>query len=261
MKKQEKDVVYIDENLKGEVVAVEDNDFMYEDAGMGTEGADEKSFATPFLTVLQGLSPQLEYLDNARVGNIINTLTEEVYKEAFVIPCGFQRRYLRWGNRNTGGGFKGEYNPVQVENGEVEGVTRTPDGKLTIDGDDLKDTRNHFVLVRSNNGSWQPAIISLSSTQIKKSKRWMSLIQSCEFKTKEGKKFTPPSFANIYKIGSQKEENSKGSWHGITVELSEKVSEKELYEAAKEFSLKVSKGEVKMAAPEADSGVELNETF
>lgn len=226
---------------------------MAADAGMGLEGADKDSFAIPFIAMLQGLSPQLETVDNAKPGLFINTITNEVFKEVMVVPCAYQRRYLRWAPRDAGGGYKGDYSPIDVETGKLLNVERTEDGKLRIDGDELKDTRNHFVLVQSSSGVWQPALLSLSSTQIKKSKRWMSLIQGIELRTPQGKAFTPPSFSHVYKLGGVKEENAKGSWWGINVEVVEPISDQELYMKAREFSKQVAAGDVKVSEPVAEA--------
>lgn len=226
---------------------------MAADAGMGLEGADKDSFAIPFIAMLQGLSPQLETVDGAKPGLFINTITNELYKEVMVVPCAYQRRYLRWAPRDAGGGYKGDYSPIDVETGKLLNVERSEDGKLRIDGDELKDTRNHFVLVESSTGVWQPALLSLSSTQIKKSKRWMSLIQGIELRTPQGKAFTPPSFSHVYKLTGVKEENSKGSWWGMNVEVVEPVSDQELYLKAREFSKQVAAGEVKVSEPVAEA--------
>ncbi len=222
------------------------------DAGMGMEGADKNSFAIPFITLLQGLSPQLETVDGAKPGLFINTITNELYKEVLVVPCAYQRRYLRWAPRDQGGGYKGEYNPVDVETGKVAGVTQNAEGRLTLEGDLLNDTRNHFVLVQSESGAWQPALVSLSSTQIKKSKRWMSRIQGIELRAPNGKAFNPPSFSHVYKLKAIKEENSKGSWWGLDIELVEPVQDAELYNKAKEFHASVASGAVEVAPPPAE---------
>lgn len=226
------------------------------DAGMGMEGADKDSFAIPFLALLQGLSPQLETVDAAKPGLFINTITDEVFKEALVVPCAYQRRYLRWAPREAGGGYKGEYSPIDVETGKILGVEKNAEGQLTLEGDQLKDTRNHFVLVQSSTGAWQPALLSLSSTQIKKSKRWMSLIQGVEMRTPEGKPFNPPSFSHVYRLKSVKEENSKGSWWGIEVSVVEPVQDAELYARAKDFNKQVAAGEVKVQEPIAEHAAE-----
>jgi hypothetical protein len=219
------------------------------DAGMGMEGVDKDSFAIPFLALLQGLSPQLETIDEAKPGLFVNTITDEVYKEVLVVPCAYQRRYLRWAPRSDGGGYKGEYNPHDIETGKIVGVERDADGRLRLEGDELKDTRNHFVLVQSKSGAWQPALLPLSSTQIKKSKRWMSRIQGIEMRTQDGKPFNPPSFSHIYKLKPIKEENGKGAWWGIDIEMVQPVDDAELYARAKEFNMQVAAGEVKVQDP------------
>lgn len=229
---------------------------MMADAGAGLEGADRTSFAIPFITILQGLSPQIETVDGAKPGLFINTITNELYKEVLVVPCAFQRRYLRWAPRSEGGGYKGEYNPVDIETGKVEGAAPNAEGRLMIGTDELKDTRNHFVLVQTEAGTWQPALLSLSSTQIKKSKRFMSLIQGIEVKAPNGKTFTPPSFSHIYKLTTVKEKNSKGEWWGLEVSIVEQVSDPEVYAKAKAFHGSVVAGEVEVAPPVNDEAVD-----
>lgn len=223
------------------------------DAGLGMEGTDRNSFAIPFITVLQGLSPQLESVEGARPGLYINTITNELFKEVRVVPCAFQRRFLRWAPREQGGGYKGEYNPVDVETGKLEGLGQNDKGQPTLEGDQLKDTRNHFVLVQSAAGTWQPALLSLSSTQIKKSKRWMSRIQGLEMRAANGKAFNPPSFSHVYKLTAVKEENSQGSWWGVEIGLDGPVTDAELYQKAKAFHASVASGEVEVQQPQSDA--------
>lgn len=249
-KKQTNTEVAVKEN--NTALAVMAADFAA-DAGLGMEGADKSSFAIPFLAILQGLSPQLETVDGAKPGLFINSITNEVFKEVLVIPCAFQRRFLRWAPRDEGGGYKGEYNPVDVETGKIAGIQQNAEGRLMIDNDELKDTRNHFVLMQTESGAWTGALLSLGSTQIKKSKRWMSLILGIEMRNAQGKPFNPPSFSHIYKLSTVKEENNKGSWWGLNVEKVEAVGDAELYAKAKAFHNSVSAGEVEVAPPQADA--------
>lgn len=233
--------------VKEETALVVPMDDMMADAGAGLEGADRSSFAIPFITILQGLSPQLETVDGAKPGLFINTITNELYKEVQVIPCAFQRRYLQWAARSAGGGYRGEHNPVDVETGKTPGVVRDGDGRLKVGEDELKDTRNHFVLVKSSTGAWLPALLSLSSTQIKKSKRWMSRIQGIELRAPTGKTFTPPSFSHVYLLKAVKEENSKGSWWGLDFDMVGPVAEAEVYAKAKAFHASVVAGDIEVA--------------
>lgn len=244
------------------------------DAGAGMEGADKASFAIPFITVLQGLSPQCEPVkdggvEGASPGKFINTITNELYDEVYVIPCAYNRRFLRWSPRASGGGYKGEHSPAEVETGALKGLSlingaylmdvpqgteKTHDAQGAPLYDHLADTRNHFVLVKTKSGSWVQALISLTSSQIKKSKRWMSRIQGVELRDAEGKAFTPPSFSHIYKLTSVKEENSKGKWYGVEIDIVGPVEDAELYLSAKRFNASVNAGAVEVAPPVNDVG-------
>ncbi len=219
-------------------------------AGMGMEEADKSSFAIPFLTILQGLSPQLETVDGARPGLFINTITNELFKTIKVVPCSFNRRFIRWAPRESGGGYKGEYNPVEVETGKITDVRQSDDGRLMIGDDLLSDTRNHYVLFQDSNGAWHPALISLSSTQIKKSKRWMSRIQGIQMRNAAGRLYTPPSFSHIYELQAVKEKNAKGEWWGLDIGTDvTPVQDAELFNIAMAFHKSVAAGEVQVQEP------------
>lgn len=226
---------------------------MTADAGKGMEGADKESYAIPFLVVLQPLSPQIETIPDAKPGMFLNSITSELYDEVLIIPCGYQRRYLAWEPREAGGAFKGSYDPAKVDAGEVEGVITNDKGQMMIGEDFLKDTRMHYVLVRSASGSYQPAVLSLSSTQVKKSKRFMSLIAGVELKDEAGKPYNPASFSHTYRITTVKEKNEKGSWWGIEVTLAEKITDNMLYSKARAFNEEVAMGKIKTTDPTAET--------
>lgn len=247
------------------------------DQGMGLEGADKSSFAIPFISMLQGLSPQIETVDGAKPGLFINTITNELAKELLVIPCAYQRRFVRWAPRSAGGGYKGELNPIDVETGRVPGlalvngtyimdipagVTNPFDAKGHPLYDHLADTRNHYILVQSAEGNWQPALLSMSSTQIKKSKRWMSRIQGIEMRDAAGRSFNPPSFSHIYRMKAVKESNDKGEWWGIDINMDHPVDSAELYAKAKKFHQDVIAGAIEVSQPQStESVVDSGEKF
>lgn len=222
------------------------------DADQGMELAGQGSYAIPFIGLLQSNSPQVETVEGAKAGLFINTITNEIMRECFVIPCHYVQTFIRWAPRSAGGGYRGEYRPIDVELGKIEGL-KSVDGQLTIEDDILRDTRNHYVLVQAANGTWTPAVMSMASTQVKRSKRWMSRIRGIELRTSAGKAYTPPSFAHIYKCTSVKETNDKGSWYSWEIELVKPVDDTELYQKAKVFHDDAMKGAVKVAPPEQES--------
>lgn len=233
------------------------------DAGMGFEGADNKSYAIPFIGLLQGTSPQLMELDGAKPGYFFNNITQEIMEDVVCIPCGYQRRFIRWAPRSAGGGFKGEVEPTLVDNGTYPGMSMynnqifmdVPAGVTPVDEqgkpkcDILSDTRVHFLLYRDAEDQWVPALLSLGSTQIKKSMRWMMRMQMLKVKGPNGQPVTPAQFSHLYTIKSVEESNAKGAWHGIDVTLLGPVTDAALYATAKAFHLSVSKGHIQVTPP------------
>ena len=238
-------------------------------AGHGMEHADAKSYSTPFIIQLQANSPQIETMDGVKPGLFLNTATNEVYQKLRVIPCHFQRRHLRWAPRSQGGGFRGEYDSKLVDSGRLPGVTEyegtkfmdVPEGTKPVDKDgkgifdSLSDTRTHYVLVESAEGAWQPAIISFKSTQVKKSKRWMTRMGSILFKKKDGSgTYNPAMYSHIYEITAVKEENAEGSWWGMEVNLVKKTEDEDptLFQLAENFYTQIQQGTVEVATPGPD---------
>lgn len=224
------------------------------DANKGMEGADKASYAIPFLVVLQKLSPQIDTVPFAVAGKLMNNVTNELFDEAFVVPCAFQRMYLRWAPRDDGGGFKGMLKPEDVETGKIEGITKDEENPfvMILEGDELKDTRMHYVLVYSaKSDTWLPAMLSLGSTQIKKSKRWMTQIQSIELRNAE-KVFTPPSYSHVYSIKTVKEQNDSGQWFGVDIQLVGPLGDQFVYAKAKKFHQDIAAGQVEITTPEAE---------
>lgn len=233
------------------------------DVGAGMEGADKDSFAIPFLTVLQALSPQVDesdakYIEGARAGMLCDTVSGQLFdaKEGvLIVPCAFQRRYIHWGARGTdSSGFKGELQVSDVErmrsNGElldVDGRLYFRDGDKVIDpnkADVASDTRNHFVLIYDPElGTATPALMSLAATQIKKSKQLMSVLNNVRVNTANGS-VCPPTFASVIRVTSVPESNDKGRWYGLKFSREGFLTDKNVYTLAKEFYGQIMAGEV-----------------
>lgn len=227
-----------------------------EEANVGMEEADSESFAIPFLQVLQKLSPQLDsddgkYIEGAKAGDIVQTVTNEIFpgKEGvLLVPVHFQRVFTEWVPRDQGGGFRGVRSPSDPL---VASGVRDDSGKLQLDsGNLLVDTRYHFCLLLGPEGP-QPVLLGLTSSQIKKSKQWLTVMRSLKMRGQSGRPFTPPTYSHVYKAVTVPESNSKGSWHGlkITKERVLNLEEEEdqyIYVAAKEFREQVASGQARV---------------
>jgi hypothetical protein len=121
-----------------------------------------------------------------------------------------------------------------------------PDGSVNPKTcDRVSDTRNHFGLVLTPDGAYQQCMISLTSTQIKKSKTLMSALASVKKKHPMTQQlFQPPTFANIVDITTVPESNDQGNWMGINFALSSEVRRADIYNAAKAFAESVRAGKV-----------------
>lgn len=243
-----------------------------QDAGAGQEGADKDSYAIPFLLVLQPLSPVVveKLVPNAEAGMIMNSVTNELYKELFLVPCAFQRRWIRWGARETGGGFKGEFTTPQAQDIRARGEVKELEGRLYYpeqDGsinpkrsDRLSDTRSHFVIgVRDlkEPGFAFPAVLALTSTGVKVSKNWMSRIEGIRLRKggrPDGELYNPPSFSHVYRLSSVMEKNDKGTWFLPVINIVGPVESADLYMTAKTFHANVTAGKVDIAHDTAHKG-------
>lgn len=222
-------------------------------AGMGTENVDGDSRAIPYLKLLQPTSPEVtkEEIEGAKPGLYMNSVTKDLFDEVAVIPCSFQRKFIEWGKRDSGEGFIAVHSPVDVDSGKLETFIDEKLG-LCIGDHVLRDTRMHYVMMQTATGSWQPAVMSLSSTQIKKSKAWMALILGVEDVTSEGVKYNPPSFGYTYVLTSMNEENKKGVFKNLFITKGDRVEIDDLYNVCFKFAEEVNKGSVKVAEPTDD---------
>lgn len=246
------------------------------DSGAGMEGATQESFAIPFLMVLQKGSPQVDEasgaaIEGAKQGMFYLNVTGKMMdgqKGVTVIPCAYRRVFLRWAPKDAGGGgFKGEISPEEVAQLRAERKIAELDGKLYFplpDGtvnekkcDRVSDTRNHYVLLVNDDGSWSQALMSLTSTQIKKSKMLMSALADVKMQGASGM-YTPATFANRVRVTTVPEKNDKGSWMGLRFELAGHVTRADMYAAGKAFNDSVKKGSVEVKYEEQEDPTTVN---
>lgn len=225
------------------------------DAGSGFEEASASSYAIPFLQILQSGSPQCKksdgaYIKGAEEGMFYNTVTQELYdgeSGVTVIPCHFTNRFVEWKTRESGGGFVAEHLP-----GTTQPTQKDDKGRdILPNGNTLVDTRNHYVMICGADGTLTPALIAMSSTQMKKSKQWMSKMQGIKIKGPNGF-VAAPMMSRKYKLTTVPESNDKGSWFGFRVELVGLVEDEAEYRAAQEFAMAVRQGAVKVQVPSGE---------
>lgn len=226
-----------------------------------------EDLAIPFLRILQGLSPEVtrgneKYLPDARPSMFIETVTREVFDgEAgvVVVPVHFTQSYTEWVPRAKGGGFVKDWkqdgsNLTRCHKDETTGRDVTPEGTEMV-----RAGLYYILLVNPATGVSRPAVLSLSGTQLKKARRWNSIIMQIVATNADGTPFTPAMFYMSYLVTSVPEKNDKGSWFGFninagvrTVDIPNGVA---VYKKAREFAGQAIQGTVK-TQPIQDAVVE-----
>jgi hypothetical protein len=228
-----------------------------DDAGSGLENMGAEDLALPFLKILGGMSKELDVLEDARKGDIYNTVTGQVLrgKDGIkVIPCAYQRRFIQWAPLGEGTGapvaifLPGEAMP-KTERSTEDNREYVQDGS----GHYIEETHQHYVIVLHEDGAAETALLAMKSTQLKKSRKWNSMVSSLTMQGKNGP-FTPPRFSHVYHLKTQLEENSKGSWHGWEMSRVGPVEDMTTYNRAKEFAKSIAAGEV-VVKHQDESGV------
>ena len=221
-----------------------------EDAAKGLGNIGQEDLALPFLKILGQLSPEVnkrdgKYVEGAEPGMIFNSVTGDLYdgvKGIDVIPAFYKLEYVEWKDRGEGLGA-----PVKVYDSSSDIMSSTKADANYRDrlpnGNYIEKTMSHFVMITGDTPS--TALISMTRTQLKISKKWNSMMSGIKLKGKNGL-YTPASYSHIYKLKTTPMSNDKGNWFGWEVSKIGPVTNNGDYQQAKEFSANVSKGAVKV---------------
>jgi len=221
------------------------------DAGAGSQNITQEDLALPFLKVLGQLSPEVNkqnanFINGAEPGMIVNSVTKELYdgkKGIEVIPVHYERQYVEWKERGT----TSPGAPIAIHKADSDIINTTTRDKNWKDrlpnGNYLENTANHFVILLGSSPS--TALISMRATQLKVSKNWNSLMLGLKMQGEKGL-FTPPTYSHIYTLRTVQMSNDKGTWFGWSVSKVGPVSDQRVYQIAKGFAEKSSKGLVKV---------------
>ena len=210
------------------------------DAQKGFENVKTESLAPPILKLLQNGSSEAQkrnqnYIEGAEPGMFLNTVTKQLYdgdKGIQVIPCHYKLEFQEWADYGTGSGRPENIFPDSSD--VLEKTTKGPDGKDRLqNGNYILTVGQHFVIIVGDKGS-ETAMISMSSSQGKVSRKWNSMMKSISLDGKDGP-YTPPSFSHIYRLSSVLNTGKGNQWYGYNVEKVGMLEDAKMYERAKKF--------------------------
>lgn len=201
-KKQENSVVpFVETQLPAHMTAA---------GGLGNEDVETQDLAIPRLNLLQQLSPQLdeskaEYVEGAKAGLFINSVTNELMEGVFVLNLFYKRTVAAFKKRDFGGGFGGNYDTLIEAKEQLAAKGESPEMY------DLVETANHYCLLLDEDGNPRtPVIFSMSNSKMRVSNQWNSQIMM--------RGDSIPRFSSVWRLGSVHQSNSKGSWYNVGID-------------------------------------------
>jgi hypothetical protein len=212
------------------------------DAGSGVENMGMDDIAVPYLYILQPMSPQVDedqeaYIKGAKPGMFFNNVSGEIYdgRETglTVIPCAYERKYVEWIDRDSGGG--GYVADHDIDSGILnetkpneKGIPILGNGHLVI------ETAYHYVFFKNPlNGVWEEIIIPMKSTMLKKSRRWNKTLMATLI---PGTSSRAPRWLYPYQLKTVKETKNNNTWSNFDITRLEEMVTADQYRSAKKFA-------------------------
>ena len=216
-----------------------------EDAEKGFENVRQESLALPILKLLQNSSGEAQkrnqnYVEGAEPGMFLNTVTKRLYNGDIginVIPCYYKLEYQEWADFGTGSGRPEQ---IYADDSDIISKTTKEGGKDRLsNGNYILTVHQNYVLIVGDDAV-ETALISMSASQGKVSKKWESL-QLSQVMTDDKGTFTPASFSYIYNLSSVLNSGKGNQWYGYAVKTVGPVTDPNLYQRAKDFHMSLSK--------------------
>jgi hypothetical protein len=224
------------------------------DSNIGRETMGLSDLALPYLAILQALSPQVvkanpKRIPDAEEGDLFNTVTQDLYagsEGVTVVPCAYQRANVEWMPRDSGGGFVAQHIGDEI----LSRTTRDERGFDVLQNGNLVITTAYYYCLLVEPGHNSPVVLSMARTQLKKARRWNSVMGGIQATAPDGSVFNPPMFSHLYKVTTVPEAKKNYNWFGFNIEMVSMIQDSGLYHAARKLAVDVSKGLVKAAVPE-----------
>ena len=182
-------------------------DYMSQDSTRGQEGVGVEDLTIPRLDVIQDLSPQHkvnkpEYIEDAEVGMLFNSVTKQLYGDTvYFVPVFFRKEFVIWKSRNAGGGFMGAYPSEAAAKHELESQSLDL-SELDTKGDpmyQITDTAQQFGMIIHEDGTTEDIVMSMSKSKMKTSRQLNTI----------SKIAGGDRFSRVYKISAVEEQNKQ----------------------------------------------------
>lgn len=187
-------------------------DDVMEMEGMGVENVTLANMLLPRIVVLQALSPQLnkkkiEYIEGASVGDFCNVATGDIFNGPIeMIPCHFATIYLEWKAKRGGLAMNHGLDASILKQTTLNEKRQN----ILPNGNQVAETATWYCML--NVGEvWHRVFLPCSSTNLKVSRRWMTLFNTLRVKTSQGM-IRPPLFYMSWWLEPAEDSNDQGAW-------------------------------------------------
>lgn len=198
-----------------------DEDFANAMGGMGTglENVGAGDLLIPRLTILQGLSPQVvqgkpEFDPDAKVGDIYDVGLQEIFRDGLLfLPVHWVKQWLEWYPRNTKKGLAEIHDTPDILDKTERDEKKRP---ILPNGNYIAETAQFYGF--NVTAGMRRSFLPMASTQLKKSRRLLTLSTGEKVQRADGSEFTPPLFYRTYHLTTGPESNTEGDWMGWKIE-------------------------------------------
>lgn len=233
------------------------------DAGQGSENVTMTDMAIPIISILQANSPQCKrsdpgYVEGAHEGLLWNNVTSSLEGDEehgiTVVPAHYEKVFIEW--KPNRGGFAGMHpaNTPLKDKVKMTEVTEKDGSKKLVpllpNGNALIETDQHYVLVLKPNGGFSGAVIAMSSTALKSSRLWNTLVDQVRIPGPNGAPFNPARFYMKYKVTTKGKVKGTYSWATWAIEPAGVNTE--AYQAAKALRDAVKGGMIRVKQEQTD---------
>lgn len=262
MAKKNEQTAVVEDTTKANLPATAGDDF-YQDAGAGAENVTSRDVMVPWYKILQALSPECnkrgnEHVEGAEPGEFMDSATQEVYSGTdgiLVVPVYFMVRYTKW--EPDRGALVEDYGGDSTAYAAAAPIPKSSKRKAS-DGNEITETPTWYVLHVTEDGVAKRAVLSFSSSQVKKSRRWMSNCLSIQLDKPGGGKFVAPLFYSSWRLTTVPEDNESGNWMGFSIKMEKPIMQLEggadIRDMARAFHASIKKGEIKLSPESSTDG-------
>jgi|TARA_R100001463_G_scaffold8974_4_gene27150 hypothetical protein len=194
-------------------------------AGLGNENVTTDHIQVPRIKLLQQMNNEVDeshdaYVTGAKPGALLNTVTNELFKEIYVINVHFTEDFVIWRKREKGGGLVGTVGTAQEATEKIATLDGSPEDYEVI------QTQSHLLLRKNEKTGAldvSPFLMDFASSKLRVSREWNTQIQQ----------LGGDRFSSMWKITSVSTQNRAAQkFHNLSVENQGWVHDED-YEKAK----------------------------